>query len=165
MKLSILVIATFASLASASFLPFFQNQQEQTYDPASTDLIKPCGSDADLLIIEDITLTPKVPVKGQNLTIDFTGFLKKEVTEGTTVSILVKYGVVQLIRKKFDFCSEVAPEVQEECPIPAGPLTFHKDVALPKEIPGGKYVVNAVITSAEGEVVTCLIGQTSFPRK
>ncbi|OAD81017.1 hypothetical protein PHYBLDRAFT_138562 [Phycomyces blakesleeanus NRRL 1555(-)] len=155
MKLSILVIATFASIASASFLPFFHNQQEQTYDPTSTDLIKPCGNDQDLLmqviLIDDITLTPKIPVKGQNLTIDFTGYLKKEVTEGTTVSILVKYGVVQLIRKKFDFCSEVAPEVQEECPIPAGPLTFHKDVALPKEI--------------QGEVVTCLIGQTSFPRK
>lgn len=53
--------------------------------------------------------------------------------EGTSVLVQVKYGVVQLIKKKFDFCEEVK-KVDEECPIPAGDLVFTKQVGLPKEI-------------------------------
>lgn len=53
--------------------------------------------------------------------------------EGTTVLVQVKYGLVQLIKKTFDFCQEVK-KVDEECPIPAGDLVFTKQVDLPKEI-------------------------------
>jgi hypothetical protein len=72
-------------------------------------------------------------VKGENLTIDFKGTLSESVPNGTDVTIIVKYGVVQLIKKKFDFCEKIE-EVDEKCPIPEGELAFHKVVALPKEI-------------------------------
>jgi len=37
-------------------------------------------------------------------------------------------------------------------------------VALPKEIPPGKYTVHAEIITPEKKRVACLIGQTIFPR-
>lgn len=83
--------------------------------------------------VKDITLNPDPPQKGQTLTIDFKGKLKEEVPEGTSVLVQVKYGVVQLIKKEFDFCEQVK-NVDEECPIPAGDLVFTKQVDLPKEI-------------------------------
>lgn len=72
-------------------------------------------------------------MKGQDLEIDFKGFLSETVPNGTVVEIQVKYGVVKLIQKKFDFCDKIQ-EMDESCPIPEGELTFNKVVALPKEI-------------------------------
>jgi hypothetical protein len=83
--------------------------------------------------IDYVTLTPDPPVKGQDLNIDFKGYLSETVPNGTTVEILVKYGVVKLLQKKFDFCDKIQ-EVDESCPIPEGELTFHKVVELPKDI-------------------------------
>lgn len=49
MKHTILVLVTFfVALATAATLPHFRLQQEPIYD-ASTDLIKTCGTDKDLL--------------------------------------------------------------------------------------------------------------------
>ena len=59
--------------------------------------------------------------------------MKEDISEGTTIEVTVKYGVVQLIKKKFDFCDE-ADKVDEECPIEKGELDITKDVDLPKEI-------------------------------
>jgi hypothetical protein len=72
-------------------------------------------------------------VRGQDLEIDFKGFLSETVPNGTVVEIIVKYGVVKLIQKKYDFC-DVIKEVDEKCPIPEGTLAFNKVVSLPKEI-------------------------------
>lgn len=78
-------------------------------------------------------MTPDPPRKGETLTIDFKGNLKEEVPEGTTVEVRVKFGVVQLIHKTFDFCEE-ATKLDEECPIEAGDIQITKSVDLPKEI-------------------------------
>lgn len=102
-------------------------------------------------------------MKGEDLQIDFKGYLSETVPNGTVVEIIVKYGVVKLIQKKFDFCDKIQ-EVDEKCPIPQGELTFNKVVALPKEIPPGKYTVHAEIITPEKKRVACLIGQTIFPR-
>lgn len=83
--------------------------------------------------IDYINLNPDPPQKGETLTIDFKGVLSEEVPEGTVAEVTVKFGVVQLIKKKFDLCKEIK-NIDEECPIPAGPLELTKSVDLPKEI-------------------------------
>jgi hypothetical protein len=83
--------------------------------------------------IDYVNLSPDPPVKGQKLNIDFKGQLSETVPEGTTVDIIVKYGVVRLLTKRFDFCEQIK-NVDETCPIPEGELAFTKDVDLPKEI-------------------------------
>ncbi|KAI7862049.1 ML domain-containing protein [Spinellus fusiger] len=167
-SLSVAALATAATLATAthgSFLPNFFFQSEEDVFTEKTNLITNCGDSTDLLIIKDITLTPDPPVKGQLLTVDFSGFLKEPVENGTYIDVAIKYGLVQIIHKRFDFCNEVADKVDEACPIPEGPLVFHKEIELPKEIPGGRYTVNAKIVSSTEKRIACLVGKTSFPRR
>ncbi|CEP11702.1 hypothetical protein [Parasitella parasitica] len=167
MKLPILafVIATVLGLSHASYLPGFVIQDDSVGSMLqdSTKLITNCGDAHDILTIEYVALSPDPPVKGQDLEINFKGSLSEAVPNGTVVEIIVKYGVVKLIQKKFDFCDKIQ-EVDEKCPIPEGELTFNKVVALPKEIPPGKYTVHAEIVTPEKKRVACLIGQTTFPR-
>ncbi|KAI9487665.1 MAG: ML domain-containing protein [Benjaminiella poitrasii] len=167
MKLTAAIIfGTLASLISASYLPEFVIQDDNELANImedSTKLIKNCGDAKDLLTIDYVSLTPDPPVKGKELEIDFKGYLSETVPNGTYVEIVVKYGVVRLFQKKFDFCDKIQ-EIDEKCPIPKGDLTFTKVVSLPKEIPPGKYTVRAEIFTPKKKRVTCLIGQTVFPR-
>ncbi|KAI8375323.1 ML domain-containing protein [Choanephora cucurbitarum] len=167
MKLSSLVVFSAAVLgfANASYLPGFlvQDSDAGFSMSDSTKLITNCGDEKDILSIDYIGLNPDPPVKGQDLQIDFKGYLSETVPNGTYVQIVVKYGVVRLIQKKFDLCEKIE-EVDEKCPIPQGNLEFTKVVALPKEIPPGKYTVHAEVFTPEKKRVTCLIGQTTFPR-
>ena len=78
-------------------------------------------------------MNPEVPVKGKNLEIEFKGYLSEQVPEGTQVEIVVKLGLVQLLKRKFDFCDKIQ-EIDEKCPIPEGEVTFHKEVELPNQI-------------------------------
>ncbi|KAM3586930.1 hypothetical protein VKS41_001979 [Umbelopsis sp. WA50703] len=158
---SILLFSLLAAAASAATIPGFRLQEvDQTL---STDLIKNCGDSNDILTIEHINLSPDPPVKGQNLDIDFKGTLSEEVVNGSTINLIVKYGVVKLLQKTLDLC-EQAKEIDRECPIPAGEFSFTKTVELPKEIPGGKYTVNAKILTPDEREITCLNGVTTFPR-
>ncbi|CAO3634233.1 unnamed protein product [Cunninghamella blakesleeana] len=125
-------------------------------------LITECTANNDnLLIIEDITLTPDPPEKGKTLKIDFKGYLEEEVVKGAYVDIKVKLGLVQLIHKKFDFCKEIE-NINEKCPIPEGDLQISKEVKLPGQIPRGNYDVVAIIVNNDGKQVTCLHGKTHF---
>ncbi|ORX48849.1 hypothetical protein DM01DRAFT_1409743 [Hesseltinella vesiculosa] len=132
-------------------------------DDESTKLITNCGNNGDILKIEYIKLNPDPPLRGEKLYINFKGTLKKTVDEGAYALITVKYGVVQLLKKKFDLCKEIK-SLDENCPLEEGELTFQKDVDLPKEIPGGKYTVEAEVFTVNDERVTCLHGITTFPR-
>ncbi|KAG2217556.1 hypothetical protein INT45_006723, partial [Circinella minor] len=151
----------------AAIIPHFFAQNDDPVYEASTDLIKHCGDDNDLLTIKEIKLNPDPPRAGEKLTVDFKGTLKEDVSDGTTIEVTVKYGVVQLIKKKFDFCDE-ASKIDEECPIKKGELNITKDVDLPKEIRKlfiiGRYSVHAVIVTPDEKQVTCLDGRMSFPR-
>ncbi|KAI8080019.1 ML domain-containing protein [Halteromyces radiatus] len=147
-------------------LPSFhlQDQLGDFEEQTSTKLIQNCGDEDDLLTIEHINLTPDPPVKGQNLHIDFKGYLKETVEDGAYLYLTVKWGVVQLVKKELDLCEE-SGKIDEDCPIEKGPVSIVKDVELPKTIPGGKYTVEAEVYTVDGERVTCLKGVTTFPRR
>lgn len=84
--------------------------------------------------IEYIRITPNPPVKGEDLTVDFKGFLKEEVNEGSMIDVLVKYGAIKLLHKQFDLC-EQAQQVNRTCPIEEGDFHLIHTVELPKDIP------------------------------
>ncbi|CAO3686613.1 unnamed protein product [Umbelopsis ramanniana] len=159
---SILLLSLFAVAANAAVLPAFRVQE--VGQTMSTDLITNCGDEQDILSIDYINLTPDPPVKGQPLDIEFKGWLKEQVENGSYIDLTVKFGVVKLLSKRLDLCDQ-AKEIDTQCPIPAGEFTFTKSVDLPNEIPGGKYTVNAKIMTPDERQITCLNGVTSFPRQ
>ncbi|ORZ08168.1 ML domain-domain-containing protein [Absidia repens] len=164
-----LLVCVLVSLVQAIYIPPFRVQDadaplvEQDIEEQSTDLITQCGDEDDILQIEYINLTPETPARGENLHIDFKGTLKETVTDGAYVFVTVKYGYVQLLKKKFDLCDEI-DKIDEKCPLEKGPLVLSKDVKLPKAIPGGKYTVEAQVYTENEDLVTCLHGVTSFPK-
>ncbi|KAI9279130.1 ML domain-containing protein [Sporodiniella umbellata] len=151
-------------VSGISCLPRLVLQKNVDTLEGSTKLITECDNLPSLLTIDYIRLTPEVPARGQKLVIDFKGYLSEQVPEGTKVEIIVKLGVIQLIRKTFDFCEKIQ-EINEKCPVPQGDLVLHKEIDLPQQIPPGKYTVHAEITTPESKRVTCLVGATVFPRK
>lgn len=71
---------------------------------------------------------------GTPLVIKAAGVVSETIEQGAYVALQVKYGLIRLISTKADLCEQVK-NVDRECPIEAGILTFEKSVELPKEIP------------------------------
>ncbi|ODV60622.1 ML domain-containing protein [Ascoidea rubescens DSM 1968] len=114
-----------------------------------------------LLTINSLTITPNPPEAGSNLTIEATGFLKEDITDGAYVAVEVRYGYVKLVNQEFDLCEQIE-NVDMSCPITKGPRTIKKVVELPKEIPPGKYTVKAQAFTDEDEYITCLTASVTF---
>jgi hypothetical protein len=62
-----------------------------------------------------------------------------------------------------DLCEDVK-NLELECPLKKGELKLAKSVDLPKEIPPGKYTVQADVVSKDEETITCLTAQVEFKR-
>ncbi|KAG2180581.1 hypothetical protein INT44_003585 [Umbelopsis vinacea] len=160
---SLTLLLTFCGLlglaASASFGQ--QTVFNELEEPNIPDNLKLCGDNNDLLVVQDISIEPNPPKKGEEMHVDFKGFLKEEVGSGAKIDVVVKYGAVRLLHRVFDLC-EQAPQVDKECPIEQGEFTANKTVALPKDIPPGKYTVMAQITTEDDRLITCITGTIVF---
>ncbi|GAB5590430.1 hypothetical protein Unana1_05330 [Umbelopsis nana] len=154
--LALLLLCGFLGLS----VSVFNGEQIPVNDPFLLDIpdnLKLCGDDNDILIVKDISIVPNPPRKGEDMHVDFKGYLKEEVGEGAKIDVIVKYGAVRV----FDLC-EQAPQVDKKCPIEQGDFTANKTVQLPKDIPPGKYTVQAHITTEDERQITCITGSMVF---
>lgn len=101
---------------------------------------------------------------GKNLTINGSGQLKEDIEEGAKAHLIVKYGLITLIRQEVDFCEQVK-KVDLECPLSKDkPLDLSKIVELPAQIPPGKYTVEADVRTKDDDRITCLKAVVTFSR-
>jgi hypothetical protein len=169
MRLSAAVIALLSTSATA--LSVFRENSVSANDeldvPGKSPL-KFCDAAADrkddIITIEEVILTPNPPEAGQTLTIEASGIVKEAIEEGAYVNLSVKYGYIRLISTTADLCKEMK-NVELECPIEKGRISITKNVDLPKEIPPGKYTVDADVYTKEDKHITCLTAQVTFGRK
>ena len=105
----------------------------------------------------------KMLYSGENLTVTAKGILSEAVKDGATVHLLVKYGVIPIVRQTLDLCDTVK-NVNLTCPIEKGETKLTKDVAIPKQIPPGKYTVTADVFTEDERQITCLSASVEFPR-
>ncbi|KAL2109609.1 hypothetical protein VUR80DRAFT_2249 [Thermomyces stellatus] len=118
----------------------------------------------DILTIESVDLVPNPPLAGEELVIKATGHTSKVIEEGAYVLLQVKYGLIRLISTSADLCEQIS-NVDLECPIEQGDLSITKSVALPAEIPPGKYTVHADVFTKDDEPITCLQATVVFSRE
>jgi len=164
---SILVPLAYVSVATA--ISFTWEKDQATLNEGVEDLKVPgknplqyCADPKDYILdIDYADLKPNPPVAGQNLTIEASGTFGKDVNPGTKVLLQVKYGLITLIKQEADLCDQIG-NVDLECPLKKGPMTLIKDVAIPKEVPRGKYTIMADVYTEDGEKVTCLNAVTYF---
>lgn len=115
-----------------------------------------------LLEIKHLSIDPNPPAKGQNLTIEASGYLYEDVEEGAYIEVEVRYGYIRLISQTLDLC-EQSEQVDWSCPIKAGDLKLNKQIELPNEIPPGKYVAVARAYTVDDDLITCLLTTVTFP--
>jgi len=121
-----------------------------------------CGDVSEhLLEITSLNVVPNPPVKGQTLNMEATGILKDVVTQGSSVDVTVKFGMITLLRKNFDLCSN-AGQVDLECPVDSGTKVLKKAVDLPSQIPPGTYTVSANAYTKDGRSITCVTSTITF---
>lgn len=168
MRLSAVVVALAAS-ASARTVLHREDQslaKRDDLDVPGQNPLKFCDADHDddIITIDEVILTPNPPQAGTTLVIEARGKVKETIEDGAYVNLEVKYGYIRLINTQADLCKEIK-NVDLECPIEKGDIAITKPVDLPKEIPPGKYTVQADVYTKAGDHITCLTATVTFGRK
>jgi len=118
---------------------------------------KNCGLPEDAMNIESITVSPDPPQPGQDLTVNVVGSATRRIEEGAYADVTVKLGLIKLLSKRFDVCEEArSANVSIQCPVEEGKYTVSQTVALPKEIPRAKFVVQVRGYTADDDDMACL---------
>lgn len=135
---------------------FFDNQLTIQSEIPGDSPIELCMEDeAQLLSIEEVIIDPNPPLPGQNLTVSARGTLKTDLVEGSYVDVLVRYGFITLVNRRYDLC-ELLVEVDLECPVKAGYLSLSRVVEIPDAVPPGEYIVDAKAYTYDDQLLTCL---------
>lgn len=160
MRLLSSVVLLLPALVAAVRTAPFRATDLHTFIPGDSP-IDTCTSpapDTDLIVIDNLEISPNPPERGQNLTITATGTVKEDILEGAFVEIEVKYGLIRLLRQTLDLCEQTA-KVDLACPIKEGQVTLERVVQLPQAIPPGRYTVNAKVFTEDEREVTCLVAR------
>lgn len=163
------VVALAFGLAPVTALSLFGDDQTVVgtdLDVPGDSPLKYCKDDQseDVIKIESVDLLPNPPEAGSNLVIKAVGTVYETIEDGAYVNLQVKYGLIRLVNTKADLCEQIK-NVDLVCPIEKGVLSLTKSVDLPKEIPPGKYTVEADVYTKDDKHVTCLTATVTFERK
>ncbi|KAJ7706082.1 ML domain-containing protein [Mycena rosella] len=116
-----------------------------------------CGLPSQSLQIGSIELSPDPPVPGKDLTVTVNAVVTETIEEGAVADVVVKLGLIKLLQKSFDVCEEARKaNATVACPVEPGPYTVVQTVALPKEIPKAKFVVQVRGFTVAEEDMVCL---------
>jgi hypothetical protein len=94
------------------------------------------GSEDDILEINEIKVVPATIVPGKEFTIEATGKLREVIQDGAFVDVVIKLGLINILRKQYDLCDTIAKKEGNEirCPIPADDIKVIRLYSLTKEI-------------------------------
>lgn len=163
------VVALALGLTPASGLSIFSDGQSvinEDLDVPGESPLKYCYENRanDIILIESVDLTPNPPEAGSELLIKAVGTVFETIEEGAYINLQVKYGLIRLVNTKADLCDQIK-NVDMKCPIEKGIVAITKSVELPREIPPGKYTVNADVYAIDGKHITCLTATVVFGRR
>jgi len=116
-----------------------------------------CGSETSAIQIKSLAVLPDPPMPGQNMTVMLTGEVLEDIEEGAEVDVTVKVGIVKLLTRTFDMCEQARnANASIQCPVAKGDHEIEHTVALPKEIPPAKFIVNMRGYTANGDDMVCV---------
>ncbi|KAF8560427.1 hypothetical protein OG21DRAFT_69945 [Imleria badia] len=122
-----------------------------------------CGQSSDLIQINSIKVSPDPPQPGQDLTVTVSGSAVDTIEEGAYADVTVKLGLIKLLTKRFDVCEEARnANASIKCPVEKGDHVISHTVALPREIPQAKFVVNVRGFATDERDMLCLDLKVDF---
>ena len=129
--------------------------QESIQSPQQLgDIWSNCGTSADGGTINNVTISPNPPAKGQNLTVTASFTLKHQVTAGN-VAIVIKYSFITVLNKNEPVC-DLAKDAGHPCPIAASTITVTQSAEIPSAAPGGHYTGSIIATDQNGDRLFCI---------
>ncbi|KAJ9057277.1 Phosphatidylglycerol/phosphatidylinositol transfer protein [Entomophthora muscae] len=102
------------------------------------------GSPSDAFRINNIILTPAVPVAGQPLDVHLIGKLNKVLDRGSKAIIKANYDGAEIMNIELDAC-ELAKDrkFKYQCPAQPEDVDIHHTLRIPGSSPKGNYVINS----------------------
>jgi len=124
-----------------------------------------CGLPTDAVLIKSISVSPDPPQPGKDLTVTAKGHVQTEIKEGAYANVVVKLGLIKLLQKQFDVCEEARNNnATIQCPVSEDDYTVVQTVALPKEIPRAKFLVQVRGFTVEDEDMLCVDLKIDFQK-
>ncbi|KAF7341160.1 ML domain-containing protein [Mycena venus] len=153
-------LVLFASLASFSTALPGQSQVAFTNNvrlPGDSWGWKDCGKPGDAVHINSISVSPDPPKIGANLTVAVDFDAIERIEDGATADVLVKAGRIKLLERKFDLCEEARnANASVTCPVEPGSYSIVQTVALPKEVPKLKYIIDVKGYTKDEDDMVCV---------
>lgn len=91
-----------------------------------------CGTEGDILALDDIYFEPEYIKSGDQVTIDATGSLSQDITKGAKVKVDLNYFGQPYYSNTFDYCDFVNNrddiDYDIKCPVSEG----HLEVTIPR---------------------------------
>ncbi|CAI6014497.1 hypothetical protein V2G26_019452 [Clonostachys chloroleuca] len=119
--------------------------------------------DGDLVQVQLLSTDPNPVKAGKQVSVKATLDIKRAVTKGSYVKVVIKYGLIQLISTTADLCEQVS-NAGIKCPIEAGKHQISFQADMPSIIPPGTYNVFADAYGEDDEHLTCMRATVNFPR-
>lgn len=116
-----------------------------------------CNAESNTFHLDTLEITPDPPVKGKELIVMVEGSLDTEISQGSSMDIVVKFNRITLLKRRLDFCDELenASGSPVKCPIAAGPKKWIIHVDLPSQIPSGRYSADIQLTDQKNRSAFC----------
>ncbi|KJA29157.1 hypothetical protein HYPSUDRAFT_61189 [Hypholoma sublateritium FD-334 SS-4] len=125
-----------------------------------------CGLDTDAVKIESIEVSPDPPEPGKDMTVKVKGIAREVIEDGASADVTVKLGLIKILQKTFDICEEARTNnASIQCPVSEGTHIVEQTVALPKEIPKAKFVVDVNGYTASDDDMFCLKLTVDFMKR
>lgn len=115
------------------------------YDNPSTILL--CTDEKDMMEVTDVSLIPDPPAKGQNLTVNISGYLKEDLLQGAYLIAKVRKGGIKFPQFHVTACEYLS----SGCPVPKGQNTLSMTFEIPKLMPGGGYEIETTLFNKDKE--------------
>ena len=114
-----------------------------------------CGGDRALYNLDKVKVTPYPPESGKKLRILASGNLTKQITNGATLEIEGKWGIIRVLNQKLDLCS-VTKKLGRPCPIKKGSFELKFEAKVPSKIPKVKIWSTITIRDKNQKLISCL---------
>ena len=113
-------------------------------------------------LINRLSIASSAVITRPPIRIEVAGRLLEDLLPGTTLELIVKYGMLRLLRLTVDVCDELdnmndgnGDEDIGKCPISKGAKSLRKTFELPDNIPPGDYTANVLVRSQSGQQIFC----------
>lgn len=119
----------------------YSNPTQIIFDEPPPATVLLCSEDSDMMEVNDVVLIPDPPKRGQNLTVEISGWLKDDLEDGAYMLATVRKSGIKFPQFKLPVCEYL----DSRCPVEKGLRTLSMTFEIPGLMPGGGYEIQTIL--------------------